>query len=884
MTATDRPGLFSDISAALADLHCNIVEAHAWSHNARLACVAYISDQSSNTRIDGHRAGDSESTMTTVERRLHQLLLSAQDFDVPPVQQRAYAPGISGGMNSDGEKEAEKANVLIENCSEKGYSIVTVQCRDRRRLMFDTVCTLADIQYVISHASVDSHGGYAFQEYFIRKIDGGALCLDSETQHAMKCLEAAVERRVCEGTRLELCANNRVGLLSDITRVLREKGLVVLRADLATKMDKCVDITFYVKDIVGNNVDMELVKSMKREMGLIDLAVKNKKVVKSQPTMKPRFSIGDIFKSQIERLSHIVLSKMVDTRKSTNRSSQCKDETRLNDDRYLGKQPTKNHIKVQKETSSRIKKVETSSTRYFISILKPYSFKSSRLYVPAEFSIANDLRIGEMILRDDKGRSWKVQLNKIGKNRFSLGYGYREFWVANGLMEGDVCKFELVENEKNKPYIVNFSLNVDSTPSRQEAHISLKETGLTRKENSSSRYFLSTLKPYSLKRSLLYLPVAFFISNDLRMGEVILRDDKGRLWRVKLRKTSKSRNRLYLGCGFRDFLVANGLREGDAYKFELVENEKDKPPIVNFSYLGKKDVKNHIQIKETSSTIKVKDSTLVENAKLNVDSTPSRQENHIALKETSLTRKDTSSSRYFISTMKPYSFKKSCLYLPADFLISNDLRMGEVILRDDKGRLWRVKIKKKGKTQNRLYLGCGFRDFWVANGLTEGDAYKFELVENEKDKPPIVNFSYLGKKAVKNHIQLEETGSTIKKVADSTRVEKEKVKVDSTPSGTEDYPYYIGKLKSYVLEQSILYLPNEFARKNGLFNKEEMNLKNVDERSWTVEIKCNMNRYCYIRGLGWKDFCVAIGLKEGDLFKFELVSNGEIPVANFFLR
>ncbi|MFS7909355.1 putative ACT domain-containing protein ACR1-12 [Helianthus anomalus] len=127
----------------------------------------------------------------------------------------------------------------------------------------------------------------------------------------MKCLEAAVERRVCEGTRLELCANNRVGLLSDITRVLRENGIVVLRADLATKTDKSiVDITFYVRDIVGNNVDVELVKSMKREMGLIDLAVKNEKVVKPSPAVKPRFSIGDIFKSQIEMLSHILLTYM----------------------------------------------------------------------------------------------------------------------------------------------------------------------------------------------------------------------------------------------------------------------------------------------------------------------------------------------------------------------------------------------------------------------------------------------------------------------------------------------------------------------------------------------------------------------------------------------
>ncbi|KAI3683979.1 hypothetical protein L1987_84496 [Smallanthus sonchifolius] len=414
-----------------------------------------------------------------------------------------------------------------------------------------------------------------------------------------------------------------------------------------------------------------------------------------------------------------------------------------------------------------------------------------------------------------------------------------------------------------------YKVNVESKPSRQENHIALKDTSSTRKKTSSNRYFISTLKPYSFKKSCLYLPVEFSISNDLRMGEMILRDDKGRLWRVKLKKTG-CRNRLYLGCGFRDFWVANCLTEGDAYKFELIENEKDKPPIVNFSYLGKKDVKNHIQIKETSSTIKVKDSTLVENTKLNVDSTPSRQENHIALKKTSSTREEiTSSSRYFISTLKPYSFKKSCLYLPMEFFISNDLRVGEVILRDDKGGLWKVQLKRMGKS--RLYLACGFRDFLVANGLT-------------KD---------LGKKAVKNHIQLGETSSMIKKVADLTRVEKEKgkppimkisLKVDSTHSGIEDCPYYTGELKSYHIKKSMMYLPNEFARKNGLFNKEEMILKNVDERSWTVEIKCNMTRYCYISGQGWKDFCVAIGLKEGDLFKFELVSNGEIHVANFFLR
>ncbi|KDP33571.1 hypothetical protein JCGZ_07142 [Jatropha curcas] len=326
MSGADRPGLFSEILAALVDLHCNIVEAHAWSHNARLACVAYISDQSTDNRIDDPlrlatiedhlttviRASGAhpnnqevksggivgvEVTMTNVERRLHQLLLSLRDFDGPP-----DSPTSGSGSVSESEEEWRKTVVSIENCEEKGYSIVSIECKDRPRLMFDTVCTLTDMQYVIFHASIGSRDDFAFQEYFIRHIDGYALNTESEKERVIKCLEAAIERRVCEGLKLELCAENRVGLLSDITRVLRENGLTVVRADIATQGEKAVN-AFYVKDMSGNEVDKEFIECMKKEMGLIDLEVKNDM---RSPTSRERspFSIGDMFKSQIERVSN----------------------------------------------------------------------------------------------------------------------------------------------------------------------------------------------------------------------------------------------------------------------------------------------------------------------------------------------------------------------------------------------------------------------------------------------------------------------------------------------------------------------------------------------------------------------------------------------------
>ncbi|KVH99808.1 B3 DNA binding domain-containing protein [Cynara cardunculus var. scolymus] len=157
----------------------------------------------------------------------------------------------------------------------------------------------------------------------------------------------------------------------------------------------------------------------------------------------------------------------------------------------------------------------------------------------------------------------------------------------------------------------------------------------------------------------------------------------------------------------------------------------------------------------------------------------------------------------------------------------------------------------------KFYLGIGFRALVVANGLKEGDVFKFELIENKKNKPPVVNFSCNG----------------------NSRMPKE---------GEDDHarPYFISKLKSYCLRKTapFLHLPIEFAKKNGLLCSGEMILRNgEDERLCIVELKNHKNKYIYI-GRGWKDFCVANGLKEGDCFKFEIVDNiDEKLVVNFYV-
>ncbi|XP_020265611.1 ACT domain-containing protein ACR2 isoform X2 [Asparagus officinalis] len=336
MIGINRPGLFSEISAVLAEQRCNIVEAHAWSHNMCLACVAYVSDESTLTSIDdpnrlatieGHlstvlqpsstfldndhkgvktRFLGCNSSMSHMERRLHQLMLANQDFDDPS---GTTSPSFSSMGVNDVDEEERRMLVSIDRCGEKGYTIVNVQCMDRPKLMFDIVCTLTDMQYVIFHASIASHGSFAYQEYYIRHRNGYMLNTAKERQLVSKCLEAAIERRVCEGVRLELWAQNSVGLLPCITRILREYGLTVARADIATQGEKTKNV-FYVQDISGDKVDMEILELMRRELEPLAFNVKNELLLPQRMNTIEResFSFGGLLRSQLERLSHSFIS------------------------------------------------------------------------------------------------------------------------------------------------------------------------------------------------------------------------------------------------------------------------------------------------------------------------------------------------------------------------------------------------------------------------------------------------------------------------------------------------------------------------------------------------------------------------------------------------
>ncbi|GMP46598.1 hypothetical protein CsSME_00014685 [Camellia sinensis var. sinensis] len=314
LVGRDRPGLLSEISAVLANLHFNVVAAEVWTHNRRTACVLYVNDNTTCHAVDDpsrlstmeeqlknilrgceddEKVGCTSFSMgiTHVDRRLHQMMLADRDYE-----------GVTLATETDYPPLEPK--ITVDRCEEKGYSVVSVKCKDRAKLMFDIVCTLTDMQYVVFHANISSDGPYAsqdrmskqqigtghkvgdlyvienlhlpmatsqdclflFSEYYIRHMDGCTLDTEGEKERVVKCLEAAIRRRVSEGLSLELCAKDRVGLLSEVTRVFRENGLSVTRAGVTTVGEQAMNV-FYMSDASGNPVDTKTIETLRKEIG-----------------------------------------------------------------------------------------------------------------------------------------------------------------------------------------------------------------------------------------------------------------------------------------------------------------------------------------------------------------------------------------------------------------------------------------------------------------------------------------------------------------------------------------------------------------------------------------------------------------------------------------
>ncbi|KAL3829464.1 hypothetical protein ACJIZ3_018266 [Penstemon smallii] len=309
LAGTDRPGLLSEVCAVLANLDCNVVNAEIWTHNARAAAVVHVTDNTTgcaikdpkrlalikellcnvlkgNNDLKTAKMSLSPPGVTHRERRLHQIMFDNRDYEK-----------IEESEGGRVQNNSCKPHVIVSDCNEKHYTVITMRSKDRPKLLFDIVCTLTDMQYVVFHGVVHTGRMEAYQEFYIRHIDGVPMRSEAERERVMQCLEAAIERRGSEGLELELCAEDRIGLLSDITRVFRENSLCIKRAEISTKGGKAKD-TFYVTDVTGNPVDPKIVDSIRRQIqqGILQVKLNSNPITKPQEENTISFLLGNFFK------------------------------------------------------------------------------------------------------------------------------------------------------------------------------------------------------------------------------------------------------------------------------------------------------------------------------------------------------------------------------------------------------------------------------------------------------------------------------------------------------------------------------------------------------------------------------------------------------------
>ncbi|MCD7446390.1 hypothetical protein HAX54_005998 [Datura stramonium] len=212
------------------------------------------------------------------------------------------------------------------------------------------------------------------------------------------------------------------------------------------------------------------------------------------------------------------------------------------------------------------------SLTHFICTIKPYCFSKHCLCIPKKFAQENRLNDRNcMIIMRDEQRSWTLSVYTSGKNTF-IGRGWREFCTTNCLKEGDCLVFEIVSNGETPIFRFHGLRHKTSDVTTPISQIPASTSA------DANPHFISTIKPYTITKAILYFPMDFVKSNGLMSrSEMILVDEKQRSWSVWLGKMERH---FGIKRGWAQFRKANGVQVGDTCKFELTNN--DTIPIVHF--------------------------------------------------------------------------------------------------------------------------------------------------------------------------------------------------------------------------------------------------------------------------------------------------------------
>lgn len=131
-----------------------------------------------------------------------------------------------------------KPNVSIQPDQRWGYWIVSIRCKDRSKLLFDTVCTLADLDFDVYHGSVDCRNDLAVLELFVRPRYHHFESIHDRIDEVQQFLEGAIIRRFPKGLKLHVHPFDKPGCLGGLLHALKSADLCVTRCLGSVKHDR----------------------------------------------------------------------------------------------------------------------------------------------------------------------------------------------------------------------------------------------------------------------------------------------------------------------------------------------------------------------------------------------------------------------------------------------------------------------------------------------------------------------------------------------------------------------------------------------------------------------------------------------------------------------
>ena len=316
LSGYDKAGLLADVMQLLAHNGCDVRSAAVWTYNGRVAFVFSVTEKGKpvidETKLERLRqmveqiflnAGGSFTVCTERvrgevhhDRRLHRLMLAEErsEWERSHAGQNAWpdSNGVGNGFSKDNNNRAssptdsvmsvhaedqtgtgsdgevrsaspyrspkyDKPTIDIGHCRQPNYWTVNIKCRDRTKLLFDTVCTLADLDFDIYHATIDTGSdGWAHQEFFLRPRSGDGDFSPQAAAMLRAMLDSSIQRRFPKGIKVHVKSLDRFGCLASLARQLQLAGLTITRAKARTfAQSNSSGHTLYVMDAQGGPPD-----------------------------------------------------------------------------------------------------------------------------------------------------------------------------------------------------------------------------------------------------------------------------------------------------------------------------------------------------------------------------------------------------------------------------------------------------------------------------------------------------------------------------------------------------------------------------------------------------------------------------------------------------